>query len=146
MNDNFRIKTIFKRKTTSIFSHTIEPSHEKVVQDVQNSAQDVPDEDKKKKKKKSVLAAKPYPDYNEINEFEEELGAGHFEPNEGPSSGRSNGLTPSQCPLILSMEKRCRGVDLLSGDMQQELLPVCGIHQICYLCVSLFFHSLTFYR
>jgi len=32
------------------------------------------------------------------------------------------------------MEKRCRGVDLLSGDMQQELLPVCGIHQICYLC------------
>lgn len=82
------------------------------------------------------MAAKSFPEYNDIGEFEEELGAGHFEPNEGLSSGRTNTLTPNQCPLILSMEKRCRGVDLLSGDMQQELLPVCGIHQICYLCVS----------
>lgn len=113
----------------------MEPSHEKVVQDVQNSAQEVPEEDKKKKKK-SVLAAKSFPEYNDIGEFEEELGAGHLEPNEGYSNGRTNSLTPNQCPLILSMEKRCRGVDLLSGDMQQELLPVCGIHQICYLCVS----------
>lgn len=102
---------------------------------MQNSAQEVADEDKKKKKK-NVLAAKPFPEYNDIGDFEEELGAGHFEPNEVFSSGRTNTLTPNQCPLILSMEKRCRGVDLLSGDMQQELLPVCGIHQICYLCVS----------
>lgn len=113
----------------------MEPNHEKVVQDVQNSAQDIPEEDKKKKKK-SVIATKSSPEYNDIYEFEEELGAGHLEPNDGYFSGRTNTLAPNQCPLILSMEKRCRGVDLLSGDMQQELLPVCGIHQICYLCVS----------
>lgn len=116
----------------------MEPSHEKVVHDVANSAQEIPEEDKKKKKK-SVLAAKSFPEYNDIGEFEEELGAGHFEPlnDGGYSTGRTNNLTPNQCPLVLAMEKRCRGVDLLSGDMQQELLPVCGIHQICYLCVSL---------
>lgn len=115
-----------------IFSHTMEPPHDKVIKDVQNSAQEVPEEDKKKKKK-NVIAAKPLPEYNDIGEFEEELGAGHFEPNDGYSSRT---LTSNQCPLIQSMEKRCRGVDLLSGDIQQELLPVCGIHQICYLCVS----------
>lgn len=119
----------------------MEPSHEKVVHDIPNSTQELLEEDKKKKKKKSVVPAKAFPDYNDIGEFEEELGAGHFEPlNEGSyPGGRTNSLTPNQCPIILAMEKRCRGVDLLSGDMQQELLPVCGIHQICYLCVSLFF-------
>lgn len=112
--------------------HTIEPQHEKVVHDVPNGSQELPEEDKKKKKKKNVIPAKSFPEYNDIAEFEEELGAGHFEPlTEG---GYTNSLTPNQCPLILAMEKRCRGVDLLSGDMQQELLPVCGIHQICYLC------------
>lgn len=34
------------------------------------------------------------------------------------------------------MAERCRGVDLLSGDLNQELLPLCGVHQLCYLCVS----------
>lgn len=117
----------------------MEPSHEKVVHDVPNSAHDVPEEDKKKKKK-NVIAAKSIPEYNDIGEFEEELGAGHFEPlNEGYMGGKTNNMPPNQCPLISAMEKRCRGVDLLSGDMQQDLLPVCGIHQICYLCVSLQF-------
>lgn len=106
-----------------------------------------------KKKKKSVLHSRPvasdyngvknigqrpYPDYNDINDFEEEVGAGHFEPmNEGYMSGREN-TGPNQCPLLDAMEKRCRGIDLLSGDINQELLPVCGIHQMCYLCVSKF--------
>lgn len=87
------------------------------------------------------MAARSFPDYNDIGEFEDEMGAGHFEPNDGFLSGRTTNPIPNQCPLILSMEKRCRGVDLLSGDMEQELLPVCGIHQICYLCVSFTLHS-----
>lgn len=34
------------------------------------------------------------------------------------------------------MAQRCRSVDMLSGDLNQELLPLCGVHQLCYLCVS----------
>lgn len=44
--------------------------------------------------------------------------------------------SPLECPLLNAMEKRCRGVDMLSGDMHQELLPICAVHQLCYLCVS----------
>lgn len=43
---------------------------------------------------------------------------------------------PNDCPLLDSIEKRCRNVDLLSGDIHQELLPICAVHQLCYLCVS----------
>lgn len=43
----------------------------------------------------------------------------------------------SECPLLGAMETRCRGIDLLSGDLHQELLSVCGVHQLCYLCVSI---------
>lgn len=42
-----------------------------------------------------------------------------------------------ECPLLNAMERRCRGVDILSGDIHQELLPVCAAHQLCYLCVSI---------
>ncbi|XP_064543611.1 uncharacterized protein LOC135432070 isoform X2 [Drosophila montana] len=40
----------------------------------------------------------------------------------------------NQCPIIESMAERCRSVDLISGDLNQELMPLCGVHQICYLC------------
>lgn len=43
----------------------------------------------------------------------------------------------NQCPIIESMAERCRSVDLISGDLNQELMPLCGVHQICYLCVSI---------
>lgn len=47
-------------------------------------------------------------------------------------------------PLDQAMAERCRGVDLLSGDLNQELLPLCGVHQICYLCVSDFLQERLF--
>lgn len=40
------------------------------------------------------------------------------------------------CPLIESAEKRCRKVEIMNGDVYGELLQPCGVHQICYLCVS----------
>lgn len=39
--------------------------------------------------------------------------------------------------LPQSMAERCRSLDMLIGDLNQDLLTLCGIHQICYLCVSL---------
>lgn len=45
-------------------------------------------------------------------------------------------LETNECPLLDALERRCRGVDVLSGDIYQELLPACGAHQLCYLCVS----------
>lgn len=95
------------------------------------------EEDKKKKKQKKRNGFQRYPELpNEVNEFEEELGAGHYEPLNDAYLGNKNYVPGSsnQCPLIDSMAQRCRGVDLLSGDINQELLPICGVHQICYLC------------
>lgn len=90
------------------------------------------DDDKKKKKKKSEIPA------NDVNDFEDEIGAGHFvEPmNEGYMGGHPNMAGPNHCLILESIEKRCRGVDLLSGDIYQELLPICSGHQLCYICVS----------
>lgn len=48
------------------------------------------------------------------------------------------GGSQNGCPLLDSIEKRCRGIDILTGDIQQNLLQTCGIHQLCYLCVSLY--------
>lgn len=44
--------------------------------------------------------------------------------------------TEEPCPILDTLEKRCRGVDVLTGDFNQNLLPACGVHQLCYLCVS----------
>lgn len=79
---------------------------------------------------------------NDLNDFEEELGAGHFiEPmSEGYMGGPAGYVDNSnQCPILGAIEKRCRSVDLLSGDIHQELLPICGVHQLCYICVSKIF-------
>jgi len=56
------------------------------------------------------------------------------------SEGYMGGRTPpsNECPLLDKMERRCRGIDILSGDSHQNLLEACGVHQLCYLCVSLF--------
>lgn len=144
------------------YSHVIEPAPEKVIHDVANNALELPEEDKKKKKKSVVphqysaadynelkqLGQRPYADYNEMGEFEVDDGVGHFEPmNEGYMGGpHENSVGSSQCPLLDAMEKRCRGIDLLSGDIHQDLLPVCGIHQICYLCVSVKWFKLLHFR
>lgn len=101
------------------------------------------EEDMKKKKKKRTGYAR-YPELpNDFSDFEEELGAGHYESLNDAYLGNKNYiLGTNQCPLIEAMAERCRGVDLLSGDIHQELLPICGVHQICYLCVSNFFSFL----
>lgn len=95
------------------------------------------DEEKKKKKQKKRNGYQRYPEIpNDVSDFEEELGAGHYEPLNDAYLGNKNYVPGSsnQCPLIDSMAQRCRDVDILSGDLNQELLPICGVHQICYLC------------
>lgn len=41
------------------------------------------------------------------------------------------------CPVLAKIIERCHGVDMLAGDRGQLFLPLCSLHQICYLCVSL---------
>ena len=46
----------------------------------------------------------------------------------------------NQCPVLDAIDKRCQSVDLLSGGANEFnrdlLMPACGAHQFCYLCVS----------
>lgn len=51
-----------------------------------------------------------------------------------------------ECPLLTALEKRCRGVAVLSGDLDQELLSLCAVHQFCYLCVSVLSTMQAFVR
>ncbi|XP_067633025.1 neurofilament medium polypeptide [Eurosta solidaginis] len=94
------------------------------------------DSDAMKKHKKKRNGYLRYPDLpNEFTDTDEDIGPGHYESLNDAYLGNKNYIIGSnQCPLIESMAERCRGVDLLSGDINQELLPICGIHQICYLC------------
>lgn len=46
------------------------------------------------------------------------------------------GKSSNECPLLDGIEKKCRGIDIMSGDSRQNLLEACGAHQLCYLCVS----------
>lgn len=118
--------------------HSIEIPNKEKSKDLQSNSVD-PDVDeeeviKKQKKDKKRIWLKSYPEIpNEVNEFEEELST---EPLNEAYLGNKNYVpeSPNQCTLIDSIAQRCRGVDLLSGDINQELLPICGIHQICYLC------------
>jgi hypothetical protein len=87
------------------------------------------DDDSKKKKKrsqkKSVL--------NNLVSDE-----GYMGMSEGAMGG---GKMVSECPLLDSIEKKCRGIDIMSGDSHQNLLDACGEHQLCYLCVSVIIDS-----
>lgn len=88
------------------------------------------DEEKQRKKKKKRNGL----DFElEDNNLDQELGTGYLE----QSARLPDYASTSQCPLLNAMEKRCRGVDILSGDIHQELLPICAVHQLCYLCVSI---------
>lgn len=48
----------------------------------------------------------------------------------------------NECPILDAIDKRCQNVDLISGggsigsQFADALLPACGVHQFCYLCVS----------
>ncbi|KAJ0182317.1 hypothetical protein K1T71_001686 [Dendrolimus kikuchii] len=105
--------------------------------------------------KKELITDNDIPAYNNNKnddkniDFEEEQGAGHYlngkteEPfSEGymGGSGRhripvmSTTGTSGSCPVLAKIVQRCRGVDLLAGDRGQLFLPLCSLHQICYLC------------
>uniref|UniRef100_A0A1B0D370 Uncharacterized protein n=1 Tax=Phlebotomus papatasi TaxID=29031 RepID=A0A1B0D370_PHLPP len=116
--------------------HKIESATEKVTPEDPDNDLEKEDADKRKKKRTNIHHFERYPVRevgNDLGEFEEELGAGHFDPV-SETLGLTGGRSFAQCPLLDAIERRCRGVDLLSGDLQQELLPVCEIHQLCYIC------------
>lgn len=108
------------------FSHEVDEPVKKIPHDLpENTLAD--DESKKKKKrseKKSV-------------EEDEEPGS-RFESGPPMSESYMGGRNEleTDCPLLDAIERRCRGIDILSGDFHQNLLEACGIHQLCYLCVS----------
>lgn len=135
MQSEFPIRRFWDRASDFIpcplspHRHNVEdpPEHEKKTKDIPAN---LVIGDKKKKRNPSGR--------NDINDFEDELGAGHFEPlNENYMGGRDSDLGVHECPILDSIERRCRGVDVISGDIHQEFLSVCAKHQICYLCVSI---------
>lgn len=83
---------------------------------------DLGEVDKKKKKKRSQKKS----DLNNLINDEAPMSEGYM---------GGNRIT-SECPLLDNIEKKCRGVDIMSGDSHQNLLDACGEHQLCYLCVS----------
>lgn len=116
--------------------HSSEQPEEKSHESTPNELDENDDDKKKKKKRNGGGIPRHHSDLN-LSDFEDELGAGHFEPQlyDGYSAGRNyNYLDSSQCPMLDAMAERCRNVDLISGDIRQEFLPICGVHQLCYLC------------
>nr|XP_026486586.1 chromatin-remodeling ATPase INO80 [Vanessa tameamea] len=101
-------------------------------------------------KKEKVLMPNDIPIASEKNDdFEDEQGAGHYlngkmeeQLSEGYMGGSGSHHTPvmstvssmGACPVLAKIVQRCRGVDLLAGDRGQLFLPLCSLHQICYLC------------
>ncbi|KAJ8736087.1 hypothetical protein PYW08_006743 [Mythimna loreyi] len=86
---------------------------------------------------------------NNEHDFEDEQGAGHYlngkieeQFSEGYMGGSGRHRIPASasvgasgaCPVLAKIVQRCRGVDLLAGDRGQLFLPLCSLHQICYLC------------
>jgi hypothetical protein len=102
-------------------SHVIDPSIKKVNGEENNNLDN--DEEDKKKKKRSQKK-------NEISNIIND----EAPMSEGYMGGR---VFQNDCPLLNAIEKRCRGIVILTGDPHQNLLEACGAHQLCYLCVSL---------
>ncbi|KAL1123380.1 hypothetical protein AAG570_002463 [Ranatra chinensis] len=40
----------------------------------------------------------------------------------------------TECPVLREIQARCSQVGALSGDRGELLLPLCTLHQVCYLC------------
>ncbi|OWR45471.1 hypothetical protein KGM_215739 [Danaus plexippus plexippus] len=104
-------------------------------------------------KKERVMMGNEIPEITKNNDknddFEDEQGAGHYlngrieeQLSEGYMGGSGRHRTPimstvsstGECPVLSKIVQRCRGVDLLAGDRGQLFLPLCSLHQICYLC------------
>ncbi|XP_052757765.1 uncharacterized protein LOC113522408 [Galleria mellonella] len=105
------------------------------------------------KKEKVDIKSNEIPSFNKgedsNDDFESEQGAGHYlngkmeeQFSEGYMGGSGRHRTPAistvgaagSCPVLAKIIQRCRGVDLLAGDRGQLFLPLCSLHQICYLC------------
>uniref|UniRef100_A0A182SYE5 Uncharacterized protein n=1 Tax=Anopheles maculatus TaxID=74869 RepID=A0A182SYE5_9DIPT len=99
--------------------HSMEGNEKVAHEEVENNLDDV-EADKKKKKRTQKR-------YQEIFRAPEE-------PEMDDEFSRGLVVESTECPLLDAFERRCRGVDVLSGDIYQELLPACGAHQLCYLC------------
>ncbi|XP_047520240.1 stress response protein NST1 [Pieris napi] len=127
------------------------------IQKVTPSSQSTSDGESKDKRvavKKEKVIGNDIPSVHEqkseIDEdFEDEQGAGHYingkleeQLSEGYMGGSGRHRSPAistvssagACPVLDKIIKRCRGVDLLAGDRGQLFLPLCSLHQICYLC------------
>ncbi|KAH8394808.1 hypothetical protein KR222_006454, partial [Zaprionus bogoriensis] len=96
-------------------------------------AEEQADDAQQTKKKRSGYVR--YPEQPNTMEEALSLNNGAYETLNDAYLGNKNYIIGSnQCPVIESMAERCRSVDVISGDLNQELLPLCGVHQICYLC------------
>lgn len=95
---------------------------------------------------KKIAPDSPNNELDEVNKKKKKR-AGKMSGNkiiEAPmSESLMGGMPQNDCPLLEAMERRCRGIDILSGDLHQNLLETCGVHQLCYLCVSSIMLSLT---
>lgn len=105
-------------KFVNLFSHDIDSPAKKASADSKKN--DLNEESDKKKKKRSQKKS-------ELRNLIIEQAP----MSEGYMGGRMN-----ECPILDSIEKKCRGIDIMSGDSHQDLLEACGAHQLCYLCVS----------
>ncbi|KAL7049856.1 hypothetical protein ACKWTF_003881 [Chironomus riparius] len=99
--------------------HEIESPMKKTNDEDKNNIDDDNDDKKKKKKKRSQKRN------NEIS-AEPLMSEGYM--------GGMGMMYQRECPMLDSIERRCREVGILSGDSHQNLLEACGEHQLCYLC------------
>ncbi|XP_038208398.1 uncharacterized protein LOC119829767 [Zerene cesonia] len=126
------------------------------VQRTTPSSQSTPEADAKDKrvavKKEKINMSNEIPTEHQRDnseDFEDEQGAGHYingkleeQLSEGYMGGSGRHRSPvistvssaGACPVLAKIVQRCRGVDLLAGDRGQLFLPLCSLHQICYLC------------
>ncbi|BFG04420.1 histone acetyltransferase KAT6A [Drosophila madeirensis] len=132
-NDNHLIRnTIEPESEENTLEHNYWTAKKRYSVKKEQADEAKPAQDMEKRKRSGYLR---YPE--QPNNMEEALAVGSvpYETLNDAYLGNKNYIIGSnQCPVIESMAERCRGVDLISGDINQELLPLCGVHQICYLC------------
>lgn len=106
------------------------------------------DDDKKKKKKKrnGSLAFDGDDELDESISFPRRpysLAVQKIHPHRFDQRERDYDDLLNECPVLDAIDKRCQNVDLISGGgsignrFSDALLPACGVHQFCYLCVSI---------
>lgn len=113
-----------------MYSHDIDSPAKKASSEPHKNDLNEEEENKKKKKKRANRSGDLA---NLIND-------------EGPpmSEGYMGGRMSNECPLLDGIEKKCRRIFIMSGDSGMNLLEACGVHQLCYLCVSIIFLGQTF--